>query len=34
LCEAIQNAKQMDVSLNELKEMLTILYEEENFWKT
>ena len=34
LCEAIQNAKQMDVSLNELKEMLTILYEEENSWKT
>ncbi|KOS27873.1 GntR family transcriptional regulator [Bacillus anthracis] len=34
LCEAIQNAKPMDVSLNELKEMLTILYEEENSWKT
>lgn len=34
LCEAIQNSKQMDVSLNELKEMLTILYEEENSWKT
>ncbi|WP_341519523.1 GntR family transcriptional regulator [Bacillus paramobilis] len=34
LCEAIQNAKQMDVSLNDLKEMLTILYEEENSWKT
>ncbi|MEF7654631.1 GntR family transcriptional regulator [Bacillus thuringiensis] len=34
LGEAIQNAKQMDVSLNELKEMLTILYEEENSWKT
>ncbi|WP_338752674.1 GntR family transcriptional regulator [Bacillus sp. FJAT-52991] len=34
LCEAIQNAKQMNVPLNELKEMLTILYEEEDSWKT
>ena len=33
LCEAIQNAKQMNVPLNELKEMLTILYEEGNSWK-
>ena len=33
LCEAIQNAKQMDISLDDLKEMLTILSEEESSWK-
>lgn len=34
LSEAIQNAKQIDMPLNELKELLTILFEEESPWKT
>ncbi|WP_042351501.1 GntR family transcriptional regulator [Bacillus massiliigorillae] len=34
LCEAIQNAKQMSMPLQELKELLVILYEEEDTWKT